>query len=89
MYQEVYTIVGAVFLPILYLYILKVPHYVHKVTGIKLGKPLNCGFCLSFWLALISFSLKTNFINAIFISSGVPFLYLLAEYYITNNINYD
>jgi hypothetical protein len=86
MYQEISTITGAVFLPIIYLYILKIPHYFTKYTGFKMVKPFNCGFCLSFWICLINLSMKTNFIDAIFISSATPFIYLWIEDYITNKI---
>lgn len=84
MYQEISTIIGSVFLPMIYIYILKIPNLFTKYTGFKMVKPFNCGFCLSFWISLISLSLKTNFINAIFISSAVPFIYLMIEDLITN-----
>lgn len=84
MHQEVITITGSVFLPIIYLYILKIPNYFTKYTGIRMVKPFNCGFCLSFWICLFTLSLKTNFIDAIFISSITPFIYLWIEDLITN-----
>ena len=84
MYQEVIALTGSVFIPIIYLYILKIPQGITKRTGIKLRKPFNCGFCLSFWICLISLSLKTNFVDAIFISSSAPFIYLWMEDLITN-----
>jgi hypothetical protein len=84
MYKEIYLIIGSIFLPLIYIYIIKVPYHFEKYTGIKLVKPFNCGFCLSFWTALISLSMKTNFIDSIFISSAVPFIYLWIEDLITN-----
>ena len=84
MYQEMYLVIGSVFIPMIYIYIIKIPSLFTKYTGKKMVKPFNCGFCLSFWISLISLSLKTNFIDSIFISSAVPFIYLWAEDFITN-----
>jgi hypothetical protein len=84
MYQEISIIIGSVFLPIIYIYIIKFPVKFEKYTKLKMVKPFNCGFCLSFWVALISLSLKTNFIDSIFISSAVPFIYLWVEDLLTN-----
>lgn len=84
MYQEVHLVIGSVFIPLIYIYIIKVPTLFFKLTGKKMVKPFNCGFCLSFWISLITLCLKTNFIDSIFISSAVPFIYLWAEDLITN-----
>jgi hypothetical protein len=84
MYQEISLIIGSIFLPIIYIYIIKFPLLFEKYTRIKMVKPFNCGFCLSFWTALISLSIKTNFIDSIFISSAIPFIYLYVEDLITN-----
>lgn len=88
MYQIITTIVGAVFLPIIWLFILKVPYKLLLWTGLKIQKPFNCGFCLSFWITFFSLLLQTNFIEAIFISSGVPFLYLMVEDFLTNKFEF-
>lgn len=84
MYQTIVTIIGAVFLPIIWVYILKAPVMFYRHTGLKMQKPFSCGFCLSFWISFFSLLFKTNFIDAIFISSIVPFIYLYAEDLITN-----
>jgi hypothetical protein len=39
---------------------------------------------MSFWISFFFLILKTDLISAIFISSAVPFIYLLVEAYITN-----
>lgn len=84
MYKEVIVIIGSVFLPIIYIYIIKFPTLFERYTKLKMVKPFNCGFCLSFWISLISLSLKTNFVDSIFISSIVPFIYLYVEDSLTN-----
>lgn len=84
MYQAIINILGAIFLPMIWLHILKVPTNLLIKTGLRVVKPFGCGFCLAFWISFFSFILKTNLINSIFISSAVPFLYLYVEDYITN-----
>jgi hypothetical protein len=84
MYQIITTIIGAVFLPIIWLYILKAPYKMFLWIGLKMQKPFSCGLCLSFWISFISLFLQTKFIDAIFISSAVPFIYLWMEDLITN-----
>jgi hypothetical protein len=84
MYQEIIIIIGAIFIPILWIYVIKAPYLYLKYVGLNMQKPFNCGFCLSFWICFIFLFLQTNFIDAIFISSGVPFLYLWVEDLITN-----
>ena len=84
MYQAIINILGAIFLPIIWLHILKLPFKFIKYTGLKVMKPFGCGFCLAFWISFFSFIFKTNLINSIFISSAVPFMYLYIEDLITN-----
>lgn len=84
MYQGLISLLGSVFISMLWTYILKVNVKFYNITGLKLGKPFTCGFCLSFWLCFISLVLKTTLINSIFISSISPFLFLIIEDYYTN-----
>jgi hypothetical protein len=39
---------------------------------------------MSFWISLAYFLWNTTILDAIFISSATPFIYLLIEQYITN-----
>jgi len=84
MYQIAVGVLGAIGLTLLYYYIINIPKIFKKVTGITLGKPFGCTFCMSFWISLFYLVLKTDLLSAIFISSAVPFIYLLVEAYITN-----
>jgi len=84
MYQIAVSVLGSVGLTLLYFYILNLPKFFKEVTGRKLVKPFSCSFCLSFWISFFFLILKTDLLSAIFISSAVPFIYLLVEAYITN-----
>ena len=84
MYQIAVGVLGSVGLTLLYFYILNFPKFFKEVTGRKLVKPFSCSFCMSFWISLFFLILKTDLLSAIFISSAVPFIYLLVEAYITN-----
>jgi len=84
MYQAIISLIGGVFLPIIWLYILKAPKTYYRWTKLNMDKPFNCGFCLSFWITFFSLWLKTNFMDAIFIGSMAPFMYLYVEDFITN-----
>jgi hypothetical protein len=84
MYQIAVGLLGSIGITLLYYYIINFPKIFKKVTGITLGKPLGCTFCMSFWISLFYLTLKTDLLSAIFISSAVPFIYLLVEAYITN-----
>lgn len=84
MHQTVISLLGSVFISIIYIYIIKLPIKFHNLTGKKLIKPFNCGFCLSFWLCFVSLVIKTDLLNAIFISSIAPFIFLIIEDYFTN-----
>lgn len=84
MYQAIVSLIGGIFLPIIWLYIFKAPAVMYKLTKLKMQKPLSCGFCLAFWITFFSLMFKTNFIDAIFISSIAPFMYLYVEDLITN-----
>ena len=84
MYQIAVGVLGSVGLTLLYFYILNLPKFFKEVTGRKLVKPFSCSFCMSFWISFFFLILKTDLISAIFISSAVPFIYLLVEAYITN-----
>jgi hypothetical protein len=39
---------------------------------------------MSFWISFFFLMLKTDLLSAIFISSGVPFIYLYVEDHFTN-----
>lgn len=84
MYQIAVSVLGSVGLTLLYFYILNLPKFFKEVTGRKLVKPFSCSFCMSFWISFFFLILKTDLLSAIFISSAVPFIYLLVEAYITN-----
>ena len=84
MHQIAIGILGSVGVTLIYFYIVNVPKRYKKVTGRTLGKPLGCSFCMSFWISLAYFLWNTTILDAIFISSATPFIYLLIEQYITN-----
>jgi hypothetical protein len=84
MFDNFYIVLGSIFIPIIYLYILKIPYWFEFYSGYKLMKPFDCGFCLSFWISLFFLNLQNNFIHSLFISSSVPFIYLFIENKITN-----
>lgn len=84
MYQAIISLIGGIFLPIIWLYIFKAPALMWKYTKLKMDKPFSCGFCLAFWITFFSLWLKTNFMDAIFIGSMAPFMYLYVEDFITN-----
>lgn len=77
-------ILGSIGITLIYFYILNFPKIFKKVTGRNLIKPFSCSFCLSFWISLFFLILKTDLLNAIFIGSCTPFVYLLIEDYFTN-----
>ena len=84
MYQITVSILGAIGITLIYFYILNFPKFFKEVTGRKLAKPFSCSFCLSFWISLFFLILKTDLLEAIFISSAVPFIYLYVEDHFTN-----
>lgn len=84
MYQIAASILGSVGLTLLYFYILNFPKFFMEVTGRKLVKPFSCSFCMSFWISFFFLVLKTDLLEAIFISSAVPFIYLYVEDNFTN-----
>lgn len=84
MYQGFVSILGALFLPMIWLYILKIPYNFTRITRRRIIKPFNCGFCLSFWIGFISLMMQTKFMDAIFISSSIPFIYIYVEDFIMN-----
>ena len=84
MYQAAVGLLGSIGITLLYYYIINFPKIFNKVTGITLGKPFGCTFCMSFWICLSYLLWNTSFVEAIFISSAVPFIYLLIEDYLTN-----
>lgn len=84
MYQAAVGVLGSVGLTLIYFYILNFPKIFKEVTGRKLVKPFSCSFCMSFWISLAYLLLNTSIVEAIFISSCTPFLYLVIEDYITN-----
>ena len=84
MYQIAASILGSVGITLLYFYILNIPALFTRFTKRKLIKPFSCSFCMSFWISLFYLVLKTDLLEAIFISSAVPFIYLWIEQYLTN-----
>ena len=84
MYQAAVSILGSIGITLIYFYILNFPKFFKKVTGRNLVKPFSCSFCMSFWISLFFLMLKTDLIEAIFISSIVPFMYLNVEDHFTN-----
>ena len=84
MYQGIIGVLGSVCLVMIWIHILNMPYQMMKYTGLKMQKPFSCGFCLSFWLCLVYLIFKTNLVDAIFISSIAPFVYLYTEDYVTN-----
>jgi hypothetical protein len=84
MYQIAVGVLGSVGLTLLYFYILNFPKFFKEVTGRKLVKPFSCSFCMSFWISFFFLILKTDLLEAIFISSAAPFIYLYVEDHFTN-----
>jgi len=84
MYQAAVGVLGSIGITLIYFYILNVPALFTMVTKRKLVKPFSCSFCMSFWISLFFLMLKTDLIEAIFISSIVPFIYLNVEDHFTN-----
>jgi len=84
MYQAAVSILGSIGITLIYFYILNIPALFTRVTKRKLVKPFSCSFCMSFWISLFFLILKTDLLSAIFISSIVPFAYLIFEDYFTN-----
>ena len=84
MYFAAVGILGSIGITLIYFYILNFPKIFKKVTGKNLVKPFSCSFCMSFWISLFFLILKTDLINAIFIGSCTPFVYLIIEDYFTN-----
>lgn len=84
MYQITASILGSIGITMIYFYILNIPALFTRITKRKLVKPFSCSFCLSFWISLFFLILKTDLIDAIFISSITPFAYLIFEDYFTN-----
>lgn len=77
-------VLGSIGITLIYFYILNFPKIFKKVTGRNLVKPFSCSFCMSFWISLFFLILKTDLLNAIFIGSCTPFVYLIIEDYFTN-----
>jgi hypothetical protein len=84
MYQAAVGVLGSIGITLIYFYILNLPKKFKEVTGRKLVKPFSCSFCMSFWICLSYLLWNTNFVEAIFIGSTTPFIYLLIEDYFTN-----
>ena len=84
MYQAAVGLLGSIGITLIYFYILNLPKKIKEVTGRKLVKPFSCSFCMSFWICLSYLLWNTSFVEAIFIGSTTPFIYLLIEDYLTN-----
>jgi hypothetical protein len=84
MYQAAVGLLGSIGITLIYFYILNLPKKFKEVTGRKLVKPFSCSFCMSFWICLSYLLWNTSFVEAIFIGSTTPFIYLLIEDYLTN-----
>lgn len=77
MYSSIVGVLGACTMTLIYYYILNIPKYLREREWSI--KPLNCGFCMSFWFCFIYQLSQNNLMDAIFISSIAPFLYLFIE----------
>ena len=84
MYQIAVGLLGSIGITLIYFYILNLPKKFKEVTGRKLVKPFSCSFCMSFWICLSYLLWNTSIVEAIFIGSTTPFIYLLIEDYLTN-----
>jgi hypothetical protein len=84
MYQAAVAILGSIGLTLIYFYIINFPRIYKVSTGRFLGKPFSCSFCMSFWICLSYLLWNTTILEAIFIGSITPFIYLFVEDYITN-----
>lgn len=84
MYQAAVGLLGSIGITLIYFYILNLPKKFKEVTGRKMIKPFSCSFCMSFWICLSYLLWNTSFVEAIFIGSTTPFIYLLIEDYLTN-----
>ena len=84
MYQAAVGLLGSIGITLIYFYILNLPKKFKEVTGRKLVKPFSCSFCMSFWICLSYLLWNTSIVEAIFIGSTTPFIYLLIEDYLTN-----
>lgn len=84
MHQIAVGLLGSIGITLIYFYILNLPKKFKEVTGRKMIKPFSCSFCMSFWICLSYLLWNTSFVEAIFIGSATPFIYLLVEDYITN-----
>ena len=84
MYQIAVGVLGSIGITLIYFYILNLPKKFKEVTGRKLVKPFSCSFCMSFWICLSYLLWNTTIVEAIFIGSTTPFIYLLIEDYLTN-----
>ena len=84
MYQAAVGLLGSIGITLIYFYILNLPKKFKEVTGRKLVKPFSCSFCMSFWICISYLLWNTTVIEAIFIGSTTPFIYLLIEDYLTN-----
>jgi drug/metabolite transporter (DMT)-like permease len=84
MYQAAVGLLGSIGITLIYFYILNLPKKFKEVTGRKMVKPFSCSFCMSFWICLSYLLWNTTVIEAIFIGSTTPFIYLLIEDYLTN-----
>lgn len=79
MYQAAISILGSIGITMIYFYIINIPAIFKKVTKRKLVKPFSCSFCMSFWISFFYLILKTDLLEAIFISSITPFIFLFVE----------
>lgn len=84
MYQIAVGLLGSIGITLIYFYILNLPKKFKEVTGRKMVKPFSCSFCMSFWICLSYLLWNTTVIEAIFIGSTTPFIYLFIEDYLTN-----
>lgn len=84
MYQAAVGVLGSIAITLIYFYIINIPRHWKVTTGRNLGKPFGCAFCMSFWISLTYLLFNTTILDAIFIASTTPFIYLLVEDHITN-----
>lgn len=81
MFETIVVMIGTPFLILIFFHVLQINRKFHDIFNVQLIKPFNCGFCLSFWISLISQMIfaENNFFIAVFLSCPIPFIYTYFE----------
>jgi len=77
MYSSIFGVLTSPFMVLIYFYILKIPNLLRNYDLSM--KPFNCGFCMTFWICFLYEITKNNLVDALFISSISPFIYIYIE----------